>query len=279
MSDTKGTINIDKVKKGITRIINNSQDTPYIDHFSIYNDNIQVYIQGRIDFTTLNEIKEDMQDKDMKVSPADQDTIVISFDVNSCKYREYELPKYDLKPLEYYQDKMINVLDYKFEEVFKNNRYNYLYTYKDEKIKEYATPNLEKPIKEFYCLAKPDKPRTSSVWPPFLVCKAFIYYTEYNRYQEQSAIAIRLEILDKKLHKRYNNYLPNWSVTSFANVFPRNYGDMCVSMFNITENIKFYERNFGQSIMVFDTLDEAQDMCDKVNEYYDIYCLKRCWHI
>jgi hypothetical protein len=35
MSDTKGTINIDKVKKCITRIINNSQDTPYIDHFGI----------------------------------------------------------------------------------------------------------------------------------------------------------------------------------------------------------------------------------------------------
>ena len=246
---------------------------------SIYNDNIQVYIQGRIDFNALNEIKEEMQDKDMKVSPANQDTIVISFDVNSCKYREYELPKYDLKPIEYYQDKMINVLDYKFEEVFKNNCYHYLYTYKDEKIKEYATQNLNKPIKEFYCLAKPDKPRTSSVWPPFVVCKGFIYYTNYNRYQEQSSIAISLEIIDKKLHKRYNSYLPSWSAEAFFNVFPRNYGDMCVSMFNITENIKFFEQNIAQSIMVFNTLEEAQDMCDKVNEYYNIYCLKRCWHI
>ena len=83
MSNIKSTINIDKVKKCITRIINNSQDTQYIDHFSIYNDNVQVYIQGRIDFTALNEIKEEMQDKNMKVSPGDSDTIIISFDVNS----------------------------------------------------------------------------------------------------------------------------------------------------------------------------------------------------
>lgn len=279
MDNIKSSINMKNVRNFINRTIYNSPDQSEINNIILYKDEVNVYKKGQISFITIKTIAEEMQDNNLRVTPGNSDTIIISFNVNSCKYREYELPKYDLKPIEYYQDKMINVLDYKFEEVFKNNRYNYLYTYKDEKIKEYATPNLEKPIKEFYCLAKPDKPRTSSVWPPFLVCKAFIYYTEYNRYQEKSSISIRLEILDKKLHKRYNNYLPNWSVTAFFNVFPRNYGDMCVSMFNITENIKFYERNIAQSIMVFDTLEEAQDMCNKVNEYYNIYCLKMGWHI
>ena len=161
MSDTKGTINIDKVKKCIRRIINNSQDTPYIDHFSIYNGNFQIYIQGRIDFTTLNEIKEEMQDKNMKVSPADQDTIIISFDVNNCEYREYELPVLDLKPLDAYKDNLLQVGNYKFEEVFKDGRYNYFYTYNDDKIKDYASGNHEISIKDFYCLVKPNKPRTS----------------------------------------------------------------------------------------------------------------------
>lgn len=297
MSDTKGTINIDRVKKCITRIINNSQDTPYIDHFSIYNDNVQVYIQGRIDFTALNEIKEEMQDKNMKVAPANQDTIIISFDVNSCIYREYELPKYDLKPLDAYKDNLLQVKNYKFEEVFKNNCYTYFYTYRDDKIKDYASQHYEHSIKDFYCLVKPNKPRTSSVWPPYLVCKGFIYYTDYKRYGEQSAISCYLEILDSKMKKRYEKYVPNWGWEVFNNIFPRFSGGMAFSMFGVKDNIDnidienlLYNSSFAKnvkgvenllhsSIMVFDTLEEAQDMCDKVNEYYNIYSLKMGWHI
>ena len=289
MNNIKSTINIDKVKKCITRIINNSQDTPYIDHFSIYNGNFQVYIQGRIDFTALNEIKEEMQDKNMKVSPADQDTIIISFDVNNCWYREYELPKLDLKSLDAYKDNLLQVKNYKYEEVFKDGRYNYFYTYSDDKIKDYASGNYEISIKDFYCLVKPNKPRTSSVYPPYLVCKGYIYYTDYKRYGEQSGLSCYLDILDPKMKKRYENYIPTWGSEIFNNIFPRSSKGMASSMFGVKDNIDFekllYNSLFAKnvkgvenllhsSIMVFDTLEEAKDMCDKVNEYYDVYRLK-----
>lgn len=289
MNNIKSTINIDKVKKCITRIINNSQDTPYIDHFSIYNGNFQVYIQGRIDFTALNEIKEEMQDKNMKVSPADQDTIIISFDVNNCWYREYELPKLDLKSLDAYKDNLLQVKNYKYEEVFKDGRYNYFYTYSDDKIKDYASENYEISIKDFYCLVKPNKPRTSSVYPPYLVCKGYIYYTDYKRYGEQSGLSCYLDILDPKMKKRYENYIPTWGSEIFNNIFPRCSKGMASSMFGVEDNIDFekllhdslfaknvkgVENLLHSSIMVFDTLEEAKDMCDKVNEYYDVYRLK-----
>ena len=293
MSDTKGTINIDKVKKCITRIINNSQDTPYIDHFSIYNGNFQVYIQGRIDFTTLNEMKEEMQDKNMKVSPGDQDTIIISFEVNGCYYREYELPVLDLKPLDGYKDNLLQVGNYKFEEVFKDGCYNYFYTYSDDKIKDYASGNYEISIKDFYCLVKPNKPRTSKVYPHYLVCKGYIYYTDYKRYGEQSCLSCHSDILDPKMKKRYENYIPTWGMEVFNNIFPRCSKGMASSMFGVEDNIDFeklfhdclFAKNFKgienllySSIMVFDTLEEAQDMCDKVNEYYNVYCLKNSWY-
>lgn len=293
MSDTKGIINIDKVKKCIRRIINNSKDTPYIDHFSIYNGNFQVYIQGRIDFTALNEIKEEMQDKNMKVSPADQDTIIISFNVNNCRYRDYELPKLDLKPLDGYKDNLLQVGNYKLEEVFKDGRYNYFYTYSDDKIKDYASGNYEISIKDFYCLVKPNKPRTSKVYPPYLVCKGYIYYTDYKRYREQSCISCDLDILDPKMKKRYENYIPTWGMEPFNNIFPRCSKGMASSMFGIEDNIDFeklfhdalFAKNFKSienllysSIMVFDTLEEAQDMCNKVNEYENVYCLKNAWY-
>lgn len=294
MSDTKGTINIDKVKKCITRIINNSQDTPYIDHFSIYNGNVQVYIQGRIDFTALNEIKEEMKDKNMKVSPGDSDTMIISFDVNDCYYREYELPVLDLKPLDEYKDNLLQVGNYKYEEVFKDGRYNYFYTYNDDKIKDYASQNYQHSIKDFYCLVKPNKPRTSKVYPPYLVCKGFIYYTDYKRYGEQSGIGCNLEILDSKMKKRYEHYIPtSWAPETFNNIFPRCTKGMASSMFGVEDNIdiekllydslfaknvKGVENLLHSSIMVFDTLEEAQDMCDKVNEYYNVYCLKNSWY-
>ena len=289
MNNIKSTININKVKKCITRIINNSQDTPYIDHFSIYNGNFQVYIQGRINFTTLNEIKEEMQDKNMKVSPADQDTIIISFDVNNCWYREYELPKLDLKSLDAYKDNLLQVKNYKYEEVFKDGRYNYFYTYSDDKIKDYASGNYEISIKDFYCLVKPNKPRTSSVYPPYLVCKGYIYYTDYKRYGEQSGLSCYLDILDPKMKKRYENYIPTWGSEIFNNIFPRCSKGMASSMFGVEDNIDFekllhdslfaknvkgVENLLHSSIMVFDTLEEAKDMCDKVNEYYDVYRLK-----
>ena len=293
MNNIKSTINIDKVKKCITRIINNSQDTPYIDHFSIYNGNFQVYIQGRIDFTALNEIKEEMQDKNMKVSPADQDTIIISFDVNNCWYREYELPKLDLKSLDAYKDNLLQVKNYKYEEVFKDGRYNYFYTYSDDKIKDYASGNYEISIKDFYCLVKPNKPRTSSVYPPYLVCKGYIYYTDYKRYGEQSGLSCYLDILDPKMKKRYENYIPTWGSEIFNNIFPRCSKGMASSMFGVEDNIDFekllhdslfaknvkgVENLLHSSIMVFDTLEEAKDMCDKVNEYYDVYRLKNSWY-
>ena len=289
MNNIKSTININKVKKCITRIINNSQDTPYIDHFSIYNDNVQVYIQGRIDFTALNEIKEEMKDKNMKVSPGDQDTIVISFNVNNCWYREYELPKLDLKSLDAYKDNLLQVKNYKYEEVFKDGRYNYFYTYSDDKIKDYASGNYEISIKDFYCLVKPNKPRTSSVYPPYLVCKGYIYYTDYKRYGEQSGLSCYLDILDPKMKKRYENYIPTWGSEIFNNIFPRCSKGMASSMFGVEDNIDFekllhdslfaknvkgVENLLHSSIMVFDTLEEAKDMCDKVNEYYDVYRLK-----
>ena len=154
MNNIKSSINLDKVKKFITRTINDSQDKSYVDHFSIYDNNVQVHIQGRIDFTTLNKIKEEMQDKDMKVSPVNQDTIVISFDVNGCYYRDYELPVLDLKPLDEYKDNLLQVGNYKYEEVFKDGRYNYFYTYRDDKIKDYASQHYEHSIKDFYCLVK-----------------------------------------------------------------------------------------------------------------------------
>ena len=292
MSNIKSTINIDKVKKCITRIINNSQDTPYIDHFSIYNDNVQVYIQGRIDFTALNEIKEEMQDKNMKVSPGDNDTIIISFDVNGCYYREYELPVLDLKPLDEYKDNLLQVCNYKFEEIFENNCYNYLYTYRDDKIKDYASGHYEHSIKDFYCLVKPNKPQTSKVYPPYLVCKGFIYYKDYKRYREQSVLGCHLDILDPKMKKRYERYVSTWAPEMFNNIFPRCSPGMAPSMFNVEDNIdiidvekllhnslfaknvKGVENLLYSSIMVFNTVEEAQDMCDKVNKYYDVYRLK-----
>lgn len=292
MSDTKGTINIDKVKKCITRIINNSQDTPYIDHFSIYNDNVQVYIQGRIDFTALNEIKEEMQDKNMKVSPGDSDTMIISFEVNGCYYREYELPVLDLKPLDAYKDNLLQVGNFKYEEVFKDNRYNYFYTYRDDKIKDYASQHYEHSIKDFYCLVKPDKPQNSKVYPPYIVCKGFIYYKDYKRYGEQSELGCHLEFLDSKIEKRYERYVSSWAPEMFNNIFPRCSKGMASSMFGVEDNIdvidiekllhdslfaknvKGVENLLYSSIMVFDTLEEAQDMCDKVNKYYDVYRLK-----
>ena len=293
MGNIKSTINIDKVKKCIRRIINNSQDTPYIDHFSIYNGNFQVYIQGRIDFIALNDIKEEMQDKNMKVSPADQDTMIISFDVNNCEYREYELPVLDLKPLDDYKDNLLQVGNYKFEEVFKDGRYNYFYTYNDDKIKDYASGNHEISVKDFYCLVKPNKPRTSKVYPPYLVCKGYIYYTDYKRYGEQSGISCYVDILDPKMKKRYENYIPTWGMEPFNNIFPRCSKGMASSMFGVEDNIDFeklfhdclFAKNFKgienllySSIMVFDTLEEAQDMCNKVNEYYNVYCLKNSWY-
>lgn len=296
MSDTKGAINIDKVKKCITRIINNSQDTPYVDHFSIYNDNFQVYIQGRIDFTTLNEIKEEMQDKNMKVYPVNQDTISISFDVNNCKYRDYELPALDLKPLDAYKDNLLQVCNYKFEEIFKDNRYNHYYTYSDDKIKDYASHHYEHSIKDFYCLVKPDKPQTSNVYPPYLVAKGFIYYKDYKRYGEQSALGCHLEILDSKMKKRYERYVSGWAPEIFNNIFPRCSKGMASSVFGVEDNIDnidieklLYNSSFAKnikgienllhsSIMVFDTLEEAQDMCNKVNEYYNVYRLKNAYY-
>lgn len=293
MNNIKSSINIDKVKKCITRIINNSQDTPYIDHFSIYNGNFQVYIQGRIDFTALNEIKEEMQDKNMKVSPADQNIIIISFDVNNCEYREYELPVLDLKPLDAYKDNLLQVGNYKFEEVFKDGRYNYFYTYNDDKIKDYASGNYEISIKDFYCLVKPNKPRTSKVYPPYLVCKGYIYYTDYKRYGEQSGLSCYLDVLDSKMKKRYENYIPTWGMEVFNNIFPRCSKGMASSMFGVEDNIDFekllhdalFAKNFKgienllySSIMVFDTFEEAQDMCNKVNEYENVYCLKNAWY-
>lgn len=293
-SSIKSSINIDKVKKCITRIINNSQDTPYIDHYSLYNDNFQVYIQGRIDFTTLSEIKEEMQDKNMKVSPGDQDTIIISFNINNYMYRDYELPVLDLKPLDAYKDNLLQVKNYKYEEVFKDGRYNYFYTYSDDKIKNYASQHYEHSIKDFYCLVKPNKPRTSSVYPPYLVCKGFIYYTDYKRYGEQSALGCNLDILDSKMKKRYEKYVPNsWPPEVFNNIFPRCSKGMASSMFDVEDNIDIekllYNSSFAKnvkgvenllhsSIMVFDTLEEAQDMCDKVNKYYDVYRLKNSWY-
>ena len=293
MNNIKSSINIDKVKKCITRIINNSQDTPYIDHFSIYNGNFQVYIQGRIDFTALNEIKEEMQDKNMKVSPADQNIIIISFDVNNCEYREYELPVLDLKPLDAYKDNLLQVGNYKFEEVFKDGRYNYFYTYNDDKIKDYASGNYEISIKDFYCLVKPNKPRTSKVYPPYLVCKGYIYYTDYKRYGEQSGLSCYLDVLDSKMKKRYENYIPTWGMEVFNNIFPRCSKGMASSRFGVEDNIDFekllhdalFAKNFKgienllySSIMVFDTFEEAQDMCNKVNEYENVYCLKNAWY-
>ena len=44
------------------------------------------------------------------------------------------------------------------------------------------------------------------------------------------------------------------------------------------KNAKGIEKLLYASIMVFDTLDEAQDMCDKVNEYYDVYRLKNAYY-
>ena len=43
-------------------------------------------------------------------------------------------------------------------------------------------------------------------------------------------------------------------------------------------NVKGIEKLLHTSIMVFDTFEEAQDMCDKVNEYYDVYRLKNSWY-
>jgi hypothetical protein len=237
VSNIKSTINLDKVKKFITRTINNSQDKSYVDHFSIYNDNVQVYIQGRIDFTTLNEIKEEMQDKNMKVSPTNQDTIIISFDVNGCYYREYELPVLDLKPLDEYKDNLLQVGNYKYEEVFKDGRYNYFYTYSDDKINDYASQHYEHSIKDFYCLVKPNKPQNSKVYPPYIVCKGFIYYKDYNRYGEQSELGCHLEFLDSKIEKRYERYVSSWAPEMFNNIFPRCSKGMASSMFGLEDNI------------------------------------------
>ena len=298
MNDIKGTINIKKVRNFINRTIYNSPDQSEIT-ITLYKDEVSIYMKGQIHFLTLKCIAQEMQDNNLKVIPGDSDTIIndtiiISFNVNNAMYRDYELPVLDLKPLDEYKDNLLQVKNYKYEEIFKDNRYNYFYTYRDDKIKDYASVHYEHSIKDFYCLVKPDKPRTSSVYPPYLVCKGFIYYTDYKRYGEQSSISCHLDILDPKMKKRYENYIPTWGMEPFNNIFPRCSKGMASSMFGVKDNIDFdiekllYDSLFAKnvkgienllhsSIMVFDTLEEAQDMCDKVNEYYNVYRLKNAY--
>ena len=295
MSDTKGTINMKKVRNFINRTIYNSPDQSELT-ITLYKDEVSIYKKGRISFLTAKNIAEEMHDNKLRVNPGDDGTIIISFNVNNAMYRDYELPVLDLKPLDEYKDNLLQVCNYKFEEIFKNNRYNYLYTYRDDKIKDYASGQYEHSIKDFYCLVKPNKPQTSKVYPPYLVCKGFIYYKDYKRYGEQSALECCLDILDPKMKKRYENYIPTWGMESFNNIFPRCSKEMASSMFGVentidnidvekllydslfAKNVKGIDNLLYSSIMVFDTLEEAQDMCNKVNEYYNVYRLKNAYY-
>lgn len=272
-----GTINIDKVKKYISRVICRSNEKSYVDSIDLNNDKLQVVIQGRIDFIALSEISEEMDDKNMNISPLYNDSLIISFDVNNSKYRNYELPKLDLPTYDEIQDKLIGIKDYKFEEVFENNRYNYLYTYNDEKIKEFAATDYNKQIRTFYCIAQPDKPNTSKIYPPYLVCKAFIYYNDYKRNKEQSSVILNVEILDKKMKTRYERWMGS-SISCQKNVFPSKHSYMFAEMFGHKDNRKVI-RNLNNSIMYFDTIEEAQNMCNKINEFYNKFCLKQGWYV
>ena len=291
-----GTINMKKVRNFINRTIYNSPDQSEITNITLYKDEVSIYKKGQISFLTAKYIAEEMQDNKLRVIPGDDGTIIISFNVNNAMYRDYELPVLDLKPLDAYTDNLLQVKNYKYEEIFKDNRYNHYYTYRDDKIKDYASGHYEHSIKDFYCLVKPDKPRTSSVYPPYLVCKGFIYYTDYKRYREQSSISCHLDILDPKMKKRYENYIPTWGMEPFNNIFPRCSKGMASSMFGVEDNIDIekllYDSLFTEnvkgiegienllhsSIMVFDTLEEAQEMCNKVNEYYNVYRLKNAYY-
>lgn len=298
MSDTKGTINMKKVRNFINRAIYNSPDQSEIT-ITLYKEEVSIYKKGRISFLTAKNIAEEMHDNKLRVIPGDDGTIIISFNVNNAMYRDYELPVLDLKPLDAYKDNLLQVCNYKYKEIFKDNRYNYYYTYRDDKIKDYASQRYEHSIKDFYCLVKPNKPQTSNVYPPYLVAKGFIYYTDYKRYGEQSAIGCHLDILDSKMKKRYERYVSSWAPEIFNNVFPRCSKGMASSMFGIEDNIdieigkllyellddsqfaknvKGIDNLLYSSIMVFDTLDEAQDMCNKVNEYYNVYRLKNAYY-
>lgn len=297
MSDTKDIINMKKVRNFINRTIYNSPDQSEITNITFHKDEVSIYMKGQIDFLTLKTIAEEMQDTKLRVIPGDSgiiinDTIIISFNVNGCYYRDYELPKLDLKPLDAYKDNLLQVGNFKYEEIFKDGRYNYFYTYNDNKIKEYASQHYEHSIRDFYCLVKPDKPQNSKVYPPYIVCKGFIYYKDYKRYGEQSELGCHLEFLDSKIEKRYERYVSSWAPEMFNYIFPRCSKGMGSSMFGVEDNIdiidienlvhdslfaknvKGVENLLYSSIMVFDTLEEAQDMCDKVNKYYDVYRLK-----
>ena len=162
MSDTKGTINMKKVRNFINRAIYNSPDQSELT-ITLYKEEVSIYKKGQIHFLTAKNIAEEMHDNKLRVIPGDDGTIIISFNVNNAMYRDYELPVLDLKPLDTYKDNLLQVKNYKYEEVFKDNRYNHYYTYRDDKIKDYASQHYEHSIKDFYCLVKPDKPRTSSV--------------------------------------------------------------------------------------------------------------------
>ena len=294
MIDTKGTINMKKVRNFINRTIYNSPDQSELT-ITLYKEEVSIYKKGQIHFLTAKSIAEEMHDNKLKVVPGDDGTIIISFNVNNAKYRDYELPVLDLKPLDAYKDYLLQVENYKYEEVFKDAHYNYCYTYKDDKIKDYASQHYEHSIKDFYCLVKPNKPQTSNVYPPYLVCKGFIYYKDYKRYGEQSGLGCHLEFLDSKMKKRYENYVSTWAPEIFNNIFPRCSKGMASSMFGVEDNIDFdiekllhdslfaknvkdIENLLHSSIMVFDTLEEAQDMCDKVNEYYNVYRLKNAYY-
>ena len=292
MSDTKGTINKKKVRNFINRTIYNSPDQSEIT-ITLYKEEVSIYKKGRISFLTAKNIAEEMHDNKLRVIPGDDGTIIISFNVNNAMYRDYELPVLDLKPLDAYKDNLLQVCNYKYEEIFKDNRYNHFYTYRDDKIKDYASQHYEHSIKDFYCLVKPNKPQTSSVYPPYLVAKGFIYYKDYKRYGGQSALGCHLEILDSKMKKRYERYVSSWAPEIFNNIFPRCTKGMASSMFSVendidiekllynslfAKNIKGIENLLHSSIMVFDTLEEAQEMCNKVNEYYNVYRLKNAYY-
>jgi hypothetical protein len=119
MSDTKGTINMKKVRNFINRTIYNSHDQSEIT-ITFYKDEVSIYKKGQISFATLKDIAEEMQDNKLRVIPGDDGTIIISFNANNCRYSDYELPKLDLKPLDGYKDNLLQVGNYKFEEVFKD---------------------------------------------------------------------------------------------------------------------------------------------------------------
>ena len=211
-------------------------------NITLYKDEVSIYKKGQISFLTVKTIAEEMQDNNLRVIPGDSntiinDTIIISFNVNNCKYRDYELPVLNLKPLDAYNDNLLQVENYKYEEIFMDGRYNHFYTYRDDKIKDYASQHYEHSIKDFYCLVKPNKPQNSKVYPPYVVCKGFIYYKDYKRYGEQSSIGCHLEFLDSKMEKRYERYVSTWAPEIFNNIFPRCSKGMASSMFGVEDNI------------------------------------------